>query len=79
MLLPQSSAFQLLSHRLQCVPNPQLMRSGHSEAAAKTSPKDGSVRIDYNELLQHFEKVQNKHLEVRHQRAGDSMERRLGP
>lgn len=51
----------------------------HSEAAAKTSPKDGSVRIDYNELLQHFEKVQNKHLEVRHQRAGDSMERRLGP
>ncbi|XP_077309665.1 protein VAC14 homolog [Lithobates pipiens] len=79
MLLPQSSAFQLLSHRLQCVPNPQLIRSGHSEAAAKTSPKDGSVQIDYNELLQHFEKVQNKHLEVRHQRAGDSMDRRLGP
>ncbi|CAI9616589.1 unnamed protein product [Staurois parvus] len=79
MLLPQSSAFQLLSHRLQCVPNPQLMRSGHSKAAALTSPNDGSVRIDYNELLQHFEKVQNKHLEVRHQRAGDIVERRLGP
>lgn len=27
MLLPQSSAFQLLSHRLQCVPNPELMQS----------------------------------------------------
>ncbi|XP_078062625.1 protein VAC14 homolog, partial [Mustelus asterias] len=27
MLLPQSKAFQLLSHRLQCVPNPELMRT----------------------------------------------------
>ncbi|KAJ1081912.1 hypothetical protein NDU88_002084 [Pleurodeles waltl] len=27
MLLPQSSAFQLLSHRLQCVPHPDLMHS----------------------------------------------------
>ncbi|XP_010183877.1 PREDICTED: protein VAC14 homolog, partial [Mesitornis unicolor] len=27
MLLPQSSAFQLLSHRLQCVPNPELMQT----------------------------------------------------
>lgn len=79
MLLPQSSAFQLLSHRLQCVPNPQLMRTGHSAAVALASPEDGSVRINYNELLQHFERVQNKHLEVRHQRAGDVMERRLGP
>lgn len=28
MLLPQSSAFQLLSHRLQCVPNPELLQTG---------------------------------------------------
>lgn len=27
MLLPQSSAFQLLSHRLQCVPNPELLQT----------------------------------------------------
>lgn len=27
MLLPQSQAFQLLSHRLRCVPNPELMRT----------------------------------------------------
>ncbi|XP_061449738.1 protein VAC14 homolog isoform X2 [Rhineura floridana] len=27
MLLPQSNAFQLLSHRLQCVPNPELMQA----------------------------------------------------
>ncbi|XP_075045517.1 protein VAC14 homolog isoform X3 [Mixophyes fleayi] len=78
MLLPQSSAFQLLSHRLQCVPNPQLMRAGHAEPAALGPPKEDSVRIDYTELLQHFEKVQNKHLEIRHQRAGDIGERRLG-
>ncbi|XP_068116129.1 protein VAC14 homolog isoform X1 [Hyperolius riggenbachi] len=77
MLLPQSSAFQLLSHRLQCVPNPQLMRTRDSEKTALPASKDSSVSIDYDELLQHFEKVQNKHLEVRHQRAGDMMDRRL--
>lgn len=27
MLLPQSSAFQLLSRRLQCVPNPELLQT----------------------------------------------------
>ncbi|XP_075694360.1 protein VAC14 homolog isoform X2 [Rhinoderma darwinii] len=78
MLLPQSSAFQLLSHRLQCVPNPQLMRSGNAEAAPRSSPISDCERIDYPELLRHFEKVQNKHLEVKHQRAGDIVERRLG-
>ncbi|KAM9301553.1 protein VAC14 homolog [Gastrophryne carolinensis] len=79
MLLPQSSAFQLLSHRLQCVPNPQLMRPGSSEPPAPASPMDGPAAIDYTELLQHFEKVQHKHLEVRHQRAGDAADRRLAP
>ncbi|XP_015224121.1 protein VAC14 homolog isoform X1 [Lepisosteus oculatus] len=68
MLLPQSHAFQLLSHRLRCVPNPELMR-----AAPQTRPS-GSVRpapchVDYGELLEHFDRVQSKHLEVRHQRA----------
>uniref|UniRef100_A0A8C3VCD4 Protein VAC14 homolog n=1 Tax=Catharus ustulatus TaxID=91951 RepID=A0A8C3VCD4_CATUS len=68
MLLPQSSAFQLLSHRLQCVPNPELMQT--TTAASN---------IDYTELLQHFEKVQNKHLEARHQRAGraEQLDRRV--
>uniref|UniRef100_A0A8B9V3X0 Protein VAC14 homolog n=1 Tax=Anas zonorhyncha TaxID=75864 RepID=A0A8B9V3X0_9AVES len=67
MLLPQSSAFQLLSHRLQCVPNPELMQSASSAS-----------NIDYTELLQHFDKVQHKHLEARHQRAGraEQLERR---
>ncbi|KAM4614295.1 protein VAC14 homolog [Discoglossus pictus] len=80
MLLPQSSAFQLLSHRLQCVPNPELMRSANTEPAVSLTAKKVPARIDYDELLQHFEKVQNKHLEIRHQRAGagDILERRLG-
>uniref|UniRef100_A0A8C3FQV1 Protein VAC14 homolog n=1 Tax=Chrysemys picta bellii TaxID=8478 RepID=A0A8C3FQV1_CHRPI len=65
MLLPQSSAFQLLSHRLQCVPNPELLPRAEDKPGKATA-----TNIDYLELLQHFERVQNKHLEVRHQRAG---------
>lgn len=75
MLLPQSQAFQLLSHRLQCVPNPELMRT--VEESRHTDPKQKAVtkraphaQVDYGELLQHFERVQSKHLEVRHQRSG---------
>lgn len=75
MLLPQSQAFQLLSHRLRCVPNPELMRTvdeskymdSKQQLSAKRVPH---VQIDYNELLQHFDRVQSKHLEVRHQRSG---------
>ncbi|KAM4722470.1 protein VAC14 homolog [Rhinophrynus dorsalis] len=80
MLLPQSSAFQLLSHRLQCVPNPQLMRPAATQPAISDTRKEDSASVDYTELLQHFEKVQNKHLEIRHQRAGagEILERRLG-
>ncbi|NXF90046.1 VAC14 protein, partial [Eubucco bourcierii] len=70
MLLPQSSAFQLLSHRLQCVPNPELMQPADSIKLSSISKRAAASNIDYSELLQHFEKVQNKHLEARHQRAG---------
>lgn len=75
MLLPQSQAFQLLSHRLQCVPNPELMRtveeSRHMDSKQKAVSKRAShAQVDYSELLQHFERVQSKHLEVRHQRSG---------
>ncbi|XP_032775540.1 protein VAC14 homolog [Strigops habroptila] len=78
MLLPQSSAFQLLSHRLQCVPNPELLQMDSTKAT--TGLRGTSVsNIDYTELLQHFEKVQNKHLEARHQRAGraEQLDRRV--
>ncbi|KAK2833319.1 hypothetical protein Q5P01_017208 [Channa striata] len=32
------------------------------------------TQMDYNELLQHFDRVQSKHLEVRHQRSGRASE-----
>uniref|UniRef100_A0A8B9TRN5 Protein VAC14 homolog n=1 Tax=Anas platyrhynchos TaxID=8839 RepID=A0A8B9TRN5_ANAPL len=78
MLLPQSSAFQLLSHRLQCVPNPELMQSADGSRASAGSKRSSASNIDYTELLQHFDKVQHKHLEARHQRAGraEQLERR---
>lgn len=80
MLLPQSSAFQLLSHRLQCVPNPELMKTTMPSAKAATSGRPAAASIDYDELLQHFERVRNKQLEVRHQRAshGEQVEKKLG-
>lgn len=50
-----------------------------SPQAAPKSQKADSPSIDYAELLQHFEKVQKKHLEVRHQRSGrgDHLDRRV--
>ncbi|KAK0131733.1 Protein VAC14 [Merluccius polli] len=75
MLLPQSQAFQLLSHRLRCVPNPELMRtvdeSTYMESKQQAAAKRPShAPMDYRELLEHFDRVQSKHLEVRHQRSG---------
>ncbi|KAM3864254.1 protein VAC14 homolog [Diretmus argenteus] len=85
MLLPQSQAFQLLSHRLRCVPNPELMRtvdeSKYMESKQQVNSKRASyAQMDYNELLQHFDRIQSKHLEVRHQRSGratDHSDRKL--
>ncbi|XP_066504721.1 protein VAC14 homolog [Hoplias malabaricus] len=69
MLLPQSQAFQLLSNRLRCVPNPELMRT--VDLPKPDSKKCANQpQVDYKELLQHFDRVQSKHLEVRHQRTG---------
>uniref|UniRef100_A0A8C2KC00 Protein VAC14 homolog n=1 Tax=Cyprinus carpio TaxID=7962 RepID=A0A8C2KC00_CYPCA len=58
MLLPQSQAFQLLSHRLSFL------------VLSKQDKRLAQPHIDYSELLQHFDRVQSKHLEVRHKRAG---------
>ncbi|KAM3828915.1 protein VAC14 homolog isoform 1-T1 [Vipera latastei] len=77
MLLPQSNAFQLLSHRLQCVPNPELMQTADSAKAGQGARKTAAgPAIDYAELLQHFQRVQGKHLQGRHQRATRAGERR---
>uniref|UniRef100_A0A671PUJ7 Protein VAC14 homolog n=1 Tax=Sinocyclocheilus anshuiensis TaxID=1608454 RepID=A0A671PUJ7_9TELE len=68
MLLPQSQAFKLLSHRLSF-----LVLSKQEDPKAPVKDKRlAQPHIDYSELLQHFDRVQSKHLEVRHQRAGRS-------
>ncbi|XP_031678883.1 protein VAC14 homolog isoform X2 [Oncorhynchus kisutch] len=83
MLLPQSQAFQLLSHRLRCVPNPELMRTVDESKYIESKPvgtkRPAYTHMDYNDLLQHFDRVQSKHLEVRHQRSGraDHPDRKL--
>ncbi|CAN9505606.1 unnamed protein product [Ophioblennius macclurei] len=80
MLLPQSQAFQLLSNRLSCVPNPDLMRTVDeskymdSKKQQSASKRASHAQMDYGELLQHFDRVQSKHLEVRHQRSGRASE-----
>ncbi|KAL0968548.1 hypothetical protein UPYG_G00268270 [Umbra pygmaea] len=85
MLLPQSQAFQLLSHRLRCVPNPELMRtvdeSKYIDSKPVSTKRPAYAHMDYNDLLQHFDRVQSKHLEIRHQRSGrtDHPERKLMP
>ncbi|KAM6973512.1 protein VAC14 homolog [Aplochiton taeniatus] len=84
MLLPQSQAFQLLSHRLRCVPNPELMRTVHESKCMDSRLQAGTkctshIQVDYANLLQHFDHVQSKHLEVRHQRGAraDHPDRKL--
>ncbi|XP_061103037.1 protein VAC14 homolog [Conger conger] len=78
MLLPQSQAFQLLSHRLRCVPNPELMRT-LPDSKPTESRRATPSHVNYRELLQHFDRVQSKHLEVLHQRSGrtDHPDRKL--
>ncbi|XP_029614872.1 protein VAC14 homolog [Salmo trutta] len=71
MLLLQSQAFQVLSHRLRCMPNPELMRTvdelKYIESKSLSIKLLAYAYMDYNDLLHHFDWVQSKHLEVRHQ------------
>lgn len=72
-------------------PGMDTCRYGHPLPSSLSAPRRDSTKvsasfkrasasnIDYTELLQHFEKVQNKHLEARHQRAGraEQLDRRV--
>lgn len=49
--------------------NDQFIRFRDSSKTAGAKRTD-QPPVDYKELLQHFEQVQSKHREVRHQRAG---------
>lgn len=62
MLLPQSEAFHTLRTRLACLPTGLLLQ--HDTARTVT---DNSARsaIDFQELLDHFQKVQDSHKKAR--------------
>lgn len=55
---------------------PPLRDSTKASSSFKRTP---ASNIDYTELLQHFDRVQNKHLDARHQRAGraEQLDRRV--
>ncbi|XP_055906831.1 protein VAC14 homolog [Eupeodes corollae] len=60
MLLPQTEAFDMLKNRLQCVPNywGQVPIDGKHSLESKS-------KINFNELLEYFEKIQKLHREQR--------------
>ncbi|XP_055376093.1 protein VAC14 homolog [Condylostylus longicornis] len=60
MLMPQTDAFMSLKNRLQCVPN----YWGQSPLKDELSIQSQS-QIDFDELLQHFQKIQQMHREQR--------------
>ncbi|XP_006816625.1 protein VAC14 homolog [Saccoglossus kowalevskii] len=68
MLLPQSSAFTMLRHRLDCVPNYQVLPK---DDRPTKSPEDRPYlkTINFNELLEHFIKIQHDHAKAKRPRA----------
>lgn len=65
MILPQSEAFLSLKLRLDCVPNyfSKIPSSLTQPGQLAVDSKRASVKpeIDFNELLQHFTRIQEKH------------------
>ncbi|XP_055700126.1 protein VAC14 homolog [Phlebotomus papatasi] len=61
MLLPQTDAFLLLKNRLQCVP----MYWGHNTEVDTSLSVENQSSIDFNALLEHFQKVQEFHHQQR--------------
>jgi len=62
MLLPQTSAFEVLKSRLSCVSSLGVLQLIPKSKDVVNTPKE----IDFDQLLEHFQKVQRKHAE--HQR-----------
>jgi len=69
MLLPQSSAFTLLRNRLECVPNvhilPSNKQSGVHIGKEEYELRKAVKKIDFKELLAHFQHIQHKHVVAR--------------
>lgn len=62
MLLPQSEAFHTLRTRLACLPTGLLLQHDTSRSGPDSSARSA---IDFQELLDHFQKVQDSHKKAR--------------
>lgn len=66
MLLPQAEPFKLLRNRLSCIPHFQMVALAERKLENDTSRRNEAVsNIDFEDLLQHFVKVQARHREAR--------------
>lgn len=66
MLLPQSEAFKLLRYRLDCIPHYQLATINEKHRGKSLMDQRPLVsKINFSDLLQHFQNVQEKHRETR--------------
>lgn len=61
MLLPQTEAFNLLSNRLQCVPN----YWGQPTKIISKSSNESQSKINFKQLFEHFQRVQKLHQKQR--------------
>ncbi|KAI8491112.1 PtdIns(3,5)P(2) sythesis regulation factor [Branchiostoma belcheri] len=61
MLLPQSRAFDTLRHRLDCLPASHLIPQHQSVQAPPPEQREHVTRINFHQLIQHFQHVQAKH------------------
>lgn len=62
MLLPQSEAFHTLRTRLACLPTGLLLQHDTARSVVDNSARSA---IDFQELLDHFQKVQDSHKKAR--------------
>jgi len=72
MLLPQSEGFHVLQRRLNCVPSFHLPPGSKLHGSPKTEERVHVKEIKFDELLEHFKTVQERHRTAK--QAGKSAE-----
>ncbi|XP_071957548.1 protein VAC14 homolog [Antedon mediterranea] len=69
MLLPQSTAFSVLRHRLDCIPSREsLPKTKNLKQGIGKKEEDSRKSIDFVELFQHFKNLREKHSNAKHSR-----------
>ncbi|XP_039264728.1 protein VAC14 homolog [Styela clava] len=75
MLLPQSRSFEILQHRLSCLPTPQLVSHLSSKEVKNNKKKDiptvtgnSSPDVDFDQLFKHFVSIQEQHIAYKKQK-----------